>query len=378
MKKTEAIFPVPDCRRFTGYKPCEPYKACPCDSPEPMGRRILIINLDFIGDVLMTTSLLPAISRKYPGSAVHWITLRNALPVLENNPFLYKIHEWNDENRMILQSMKFEEVLNADKNRNSSAFTGTLKAGTKLGFGLNENGAIVPLNPEALYNYRMGLDDDLKFRKNRRTGQEILAETWRLDYRRDEYVLELTGEEKKFCERARADLGFGSSRFVVGLNTGCSGLYPLKKMTVRQHVLLIRRISEAFPDTAVLLLGGREDTDRNREIQALTGSAILTPTTEGLRQGILYENLCDLVITGDTLGMHIAIGLKKTVIAWFGLSCASEIDLYGRDEKIISDAPCSPCWKRQCDKPVCLERLDLDHMVQLVGKYRNSQLRGQA
>ena len=362
-----------DCRRFTGYKPCEPYKICPCDEPLPHGRRVLIVNLDFIGDVLMTTAMLPAIKRKYPESTIHWITKKNAMSVLENNPFIHRVWEWSDESRMILQQMSFDEVLNADKNENSAVFTMGLRAKEKLGFGLSENGAIVPLNPEAEYNYRMGIDDDLKFRQNRRTGQEILAETLKLDYCRDAYVLRLADAEEGFCQNTRRALGIDETHFVVGFNTGCSNVFPLKKMTVDQHAALIERVVRELPGTSVLLLGGKEDTERNGEIKRRTGDkATETPTTEGLRRGILYENLCDLVVTGDTLGMHVAIGLKKIVVVWFGVSCGTEIDLYDRGEKILSDLDCSPCWKSFCPSPCCVTELDLDRIFETVAKYHRA------
>ena len=367
-------YPVPDCRKFNGYKPCEPYRSCPCDQPEPYGKRILIINLDFIGDVLMTTAMLPALKRKYPVNTIHWITRKNAMPVLENNPHLFKVWEWNDENRMILEAMTFDEVLNADKNLNSSAFSARVGAETRLGFALDENGRIIPWNREAEYNYRMGLDDALKFKENSRTGLDILAETWRLDYNQDEYVLVLTESEKAFCEETRRRLGVSESPLVLGFNTGCSRLFPNKKMTIDQHVTLIRRIRQELPKAAVLLLGGTEDTERNQKIKSLAGDdAIETPTTEGLRRGILYENCCDAVVSGDSLGMHIAIALRKQVVAWFGVSCGTEVELFGRGEKIFSDLPCSPCWRPYCEDPKCIRQLDLDRIFNAVaGFYRRA------
>ena len=56
---------IPDCRLFTGYKPCVPQKLCEgCQDRQPMGTRILIINLDAMGTVLATTAQLPALKRK--------------------------------------------------------------------------------------------------------------------------------------------------------------------------------------------------------------------------------------------------------------------------------------------------------------------------
>ena len=370
MKKESNQIIVPDCKKFTGYKPCEPYKECPCNEPFPFGHRILIVNLDFVGDVLMTTAMLPGIKRKYPKSTVHWITRKNAMPVLENNPYLDRVWEWNPENRMILRSMFFDEILNADKNEDSCAFTTEMKAAEKLGFGINENGAIITMNEEAEYNYLMGLDDDLKFKKNRRTGLDILAETWRLDFRNDEYVLELTYEEKAFCRDFMSRLGISEKSFVIGFNTGCSNNYPNKRMTVEQHISLARMIKNQMPEAIILLLGGREDTERNDEIvNQLKEMVVATPTTHGLRNGLLYENCCNLVVTGDSLGMHIAIGLKKIVVVWFGLSCGVEVEIFGRGEKILSKLDCSPCWKHSCPEPLCLDKLDLNHITQIVARY---------
>jgi heptosyltransferase-2 len=308
---------------------------------------------------------------------VNWITKKNALPVLYQNPYLDRVWEWNDENRLILQTMKFDVLLNADKNQNSCAFTMQIKASEKLGFGLDDSGVVIPLNKEADYNYRMGLDDELKFRENKRTGLDILAETWKLNYQRDEYVLILNSEEKQFCETFRHQLNIPDKSFVVGLNTGCSIHFPQKRMSVEQHVELARRIANHHPDIILLLLGGFEDTERNDAIKKELGDLVIeTPTTHGLRSGILYENLCDLVVSGDSLGMHIAIGLKKIVIAWFGLSCNVEIDLFNRGEKILSELECSPCWNPQCSQPQCLEDLDLDNMVNLISKYYNEARKG--
>ncbi len=367
MKNDPQTFPVPDCRKFTGYKPCQPYTICPCEEAVPHGEIILIINLDFIGDVMMTTALLPALKRKYPESTIHWITRGNALPVLQGNPYLFRVWEWNAENRMVLRTMKFDTVLNADKNQDSGAFTMSLRSESTLGFGINRYGAVIPLNPEADYNYRMGLDDELKFKKNRRTGLDILAQTWKLDYKKDEYVLNLSDEELAFYRAARERLGIPVGSYVIGLNTGCSLAFPLKRLSVEQLVSLAERLAQLYPEAALLLLGGREDAERNRQIRKQLGDMIIeTPTDEGLRRGILYENLCDLVLTGDTLGMHLAIGLKKQVVAWFTISCGVEIELYGRGEVILSDLECSPCWRKQCEDPRCLQEFDLEKIIAAV------------
>ncbi len=366
---------IPDCPRFTGYKPCHPGINCAVDGCYDRTRkttRILIVNLDAMGNVLVTTSILPAIKRKYPSSSITWITLANARRLLDNNPYLDRVYTWEPESWLTLRGMKFDVVMNVDKSVRSGVFTMGLIAAKKFGYGCNERGQIVPLNREAEYNYLLGLDDHLKFRVNTRSVSDILHQTMKLDYRRDEYVLNLSDEERCFCDDYSRTHGLDTAPIVVGFNTGCSDLYPNKKMTVDQHVALIERISEVLPRAAILLLGGPEDTERNAAIAGRAGGRVLsTPTTEGVRRGLTYINLCDVVVTGDSFGMHAAIGLKKFVIAWFGLSCWTEIDLYGRGEKLHTESlECSPCWKQQCPYNLeCIQMVDLEKIVSLVQKF---------
>ena len=363
---------APDCKNLTGYKPCFPGTVCldECVDPCPSGTRILIVNLEAMGNVLVTTTLLPAIKRKFPVCTISWITMRNAYRLLDNNPLLDRVHVWEPESWLKLQAMRFDVVLNVDKSVHAGAFTMSLNAETKLGYGINANGVIIPLNPEAEFNYRLGLDDHLKFRVNQKTTSQLLSEAMGLEFRRDEYMLTLTAEEREFCQRFRQDAGIAAST-IVGLNTGCSLLYPNKKMTVDQHLVLIDLLSKR-DDIQILLLGGPEDTERNAEIARSVGDKVVsTPTTEGLRRGLCYENLCDVVISGDSFGMHAAIGLRKYVIAWFGLSCSQEIDMYDRGVKLVPEGlECSPCWRKECPYNLeCVQMIDLDRIVHEVDEY---------
>lgn len=368
---------IPDCKRFTGYKPCFPDTQCylECCDPAPIGKKILIVNLDALGNVLATTSILPAIKRKYPKSHISWITLRSAAPLLAHISMLDRVYVWEPESWMILQRMEFDIVMNVDKSQRSGALVEGLKAREKLGFGINKNGVIIPLNAEAEENYILGLDDNLKFRVNQKTVSQLQCEQFKLDYRRDEYTVTLSPEEYAFCHEYKRSAGVTPNEVVVGLNTGCSELYPNKKMTIEQHVKLIGMLGKTA-GARVVLVGGPEDTQRNAEIIRQVGEKVIsTPTTEGVRRGLCYVNICDVVISGDSFGMHMAIGLKKHVIVWFGVSCSQEIDLYGRGVKLVPQGlKCSPCWKRQCPYNLeCIQMINLESIVKEVE--RVAQLR---
>ena len=261
---------IPNCKRFTGYKPCYPDHDCikdGCKDNIPIGIKILIINLDAMGDVLMTTAQLPALKRKFPESTIYWITDKNAVKLLYENQFIDKVFAYDSESISILKEIEFDYAMNSDKSLRSCSLLNSINAKNKLGFGLNKDGKIIPVNEGALYNYQLGMNNKLKFRINQRTGQDYLAETFELNdfYNRDEYIFNFTEEEIAYIESYKKEVRLKDNDFVVGFNTGCSNLYPNKKMTIDQHVYIIEKLLET-KKVKIILFGGPEDTERNEEI----------------------------------------------------------------------------------------------------------------
>jgi len=359
---------IPSCKNFNGYKPCYGDHNCfddGCKSNRQIGKKILIINLDAMGDVLMTTAQLASLKRTYPESSIYWITLKIAAPLLENNPLIDKVFPFDFESVLILSNMEFDIAMNVDKSQRSSSLLNQVKSERKLGFGMDKDGKIIPVNKGAEYNFRLGMDDHLKFKVNQRLGQDYLAETFEIDYKRDDYVFQFTQDELKFIENYKNEIGVKNEDKIIGFNTGCSNLFPNKKMTLEQHAVLIEKFL-SFNRFKVMLLGGPEDTERNNALAKEFGERIInTPCNGGVRKGACYESIPDVVITGDSFGMHLAIALKKYVIAWFGMSCWTEIDLYDRGVKLFPEGlHCSPCWKKQCPYNLeCIQMIDLERIV---------------
>lgn len=355
-----------ECRYFTGYKPCK--NSCPpgeCRSKELVTSRIAIIALDAMGAVLRATCILPPLLRKYPGAHVTWITYANAKGLLDNNPMIDRLVLHDGKTLALWDHLEFDLLCSVDKSLEAGALAEKIKAKKKLGFGLTAEGAIRPFNKEAEYQYSLGLDDHAKFHVNKKTENQQTTESMGLKWESDEYVLELTEAETAEVAARRSKMlkGYGT-KGVIGFNTGCSVLYPYKKFTVERSIETVAMWRKSFPHLAVALLGGPEDGERQEKIKqafATDAGVINTPTREGVRSGVLWMATSDMVFSGCSLGMHIGIGLKKPVIAWFGVSCIQEVELYGRGEKIQSDVSCSPCWRKSCDKtPKCYDQVSPD------------------
>ncbi len=364
-----------DCFWFTGYKPCQFKRPCPkCPHYKPVGKRIVIVSLDAMGAVLRSTCLLEPILRKHPDAHITWITLPGCKALLAHNPHIHRLLTVEAATLATLLFLQFDILYAVDKSIEAGALAEQIHAKEKWGFGLYPTGVIRPFSKEATYGYQIGLDDQLKFYQNQQSETQIITEAMGLEWKRDSYVLTLLAEEKAEVQRRRAQLAAAlptPPAGFLGYNTGCSLLFSYKRFTVERAIAMIASWRKRFPSHAVVLLGGREDTERQRLMKAAFSEdpyVINTPTEEGLRSGILWMDTSDVVFSGCSLGMHIAIGLKKQVVAWFGVSCIQEIDLYDRGVKIQSPVVCSPCWKKTCDnEPKCYDvvpLLEIENAVQ--------------
>lgn len=343
-----------------------------CPSFEIPEFSILIVHLGAMGAVLRSTALLRSIKRKYPKSFITWVTEENTKPLLWNNPLIDKILGLTTRDTLILSSMRFDIGFFIDKSPEVAGLAKLANPQECFGFTVApQNGAIVPISKSAHPLWELGLSNQKKFFENKKTELSLIAEALELPYQRDEYIVCLSSDEKILSQKRRAEWSEFGKKILIGLNTGTSGVLPHKTISIEMWLEIIERTSAILQKNHiqyqwVLLGGGAVDNERNHQIinKAKGHGIIFSPATEGLRNGLSSVDAVDLVVTGDSLGMHMAIALQKQVIAWFGPTCDHEIDLFDRGIKIKSSMSCSPCWKRSCDQPIpCNQRLDIDSMT---------------
>ena len=350
-----------DCRFFASEKPCRFKLDCPIDDTCPkyqsMGKRILIIKLAAIGDVLRTSPILPVLKEKYPRAYITWITDKSSLSVLEENPYIDRLLTANYENALRLQVEKFDVLICLDKDTVASSLASLVKADQKLGFALSEKGLLYPLNKEADYLFRLGVSDELKFRQNNKTYQQLIFEALGLKVKYGEYVINLPQKYTSYGEHLMQQWGIHNGRLIIGLNTGAGKRFATKRWEIGGFVELADRLSKDLK-AHVVLLGGPEEVERNKEIASRTNSPVIdSGCHHSLKEFMGLLNQCHLIVTGDTLALHLSIALKKLVVTFFGSTCHQEIDLYGRGKKLVADVGCAPCYKGNCDTMICMKSI---------------------
>lgn len=328
--------------------------------------RLLLIHLGALGAVMRSTALLLAIRRKFPGCHITWVTDAPADRLLENNPYIDRVFSTSPSDLLMLSALEFDVAFVVDKSLKAAGVLKLTKVDMVYGFQAEPvTGAIVPATPAASELWEIGLSNRKKFFENKKPETRLIHEALELgSWQRDEYVLRLSETERKAAASRRSQWIRKPGQLLIGINTGCSHMIPYKKLSVENHRELIAEIEKVFGDQVrVVLLGGREDTIRNQRI-AHGFDAVLSPTESGLRDGIVSVEACDIIVTGDSLGMHLGIALKKWTVAWFGPTCSHEIDLYDRGVVVHSQVSCGPCWKRSCHRAtMCYDLVSIDEIV---------------
>lgn len=371
--------PAIDCRFFLGDRPCVWHKregaVCTCDHYDALRDRLLIIKLDAMGDVLRTTALLPGLAQAHPGAGVTWITRGESLPLLEHNPYLSEVLAYGPDSTVHLVARRFDRVISLDAGRISAGLATLANSPRKDGFVLDPRGHVVATNAAAQTWLEIGLDDDLK-RRGTETYQARMMDILGLPADPGRYVFELRREEREAGRRHLASLGVDDTRPIVGLNTGAGGRWPLKQWREAGFLELITRLHRDRHAQCVLL-GGPAEADRNRRLRQAAGVPVVDAGCDHpVRQFAALTACCDVIVTGDTLAMHLALALHRRTIVLFGPTSAPEIELYGLGERIVPDMSCLSCYKTSCDfVPNCMDLIStemvhaavcrqLDHVVE--------------
>ena len=359
-----------DCVHFRGDKPCAFKRSCrDCPQFTPFPTRILIIKCRAQGDVLRTTPLLPALKRKYPLSHVTWLVDSESIDLLRYNPYVHRLLGFDLESALALQSGRFDLLISLDKEPGPTALATQVRASEKRGFGINEFGNLVTFNSASEYAYRLGVEDELKFRRNEKTYQEIIHEAAEVPYARDEYVFGLPDEASEKARRFFKAHRISGRRPSIGLNTGAGTKFETKQWPARHYLDLISLLTRK-KKAHVFLLGGPRERELNRSLARRSRARVFdTGADNSLLEFAGWISCLDLVVSSDTLGMHLAIALKKPVVALFGPTCPQEIDLYGRGSRLFLGSDCSPCYKQSCPDAVCMSRITPGRVFSEIGKF---------
>ena len=349
-----------NCRFFNGMYPCSFHKLenvhCDtCNHFDEITENILIVKLGAIGDVIRTTPLLHKIWELHPKARIWWLTYSPEIIPTKVD----RVLEFNAESIVILQNIDFSIAINLDKDIQACAILSTINADKKYGYIL-KNGIPAPIDLNATPKFLNGLFDDLNKLNTLSYPQEIFNICgW--EYNGEEYIL-----DKKVSYDWNIQ---NNGKKIIALNTGCGARWISRLWSDENWLELIKKLQSNgyFP----LLVGGMQEDEKNRFYSENTGALYLGHFD--LNKFISLIDQSDLVVSAVTMGMHIAIGLKKPLVLINNIFNPAEFELYGRGEIIMPTKECKCFFSPKCKNEdyFCMDSLTSDSIFVAIERCLN-------
>ncbi len=312
-----------DCRSYIGRYACdlvrsEDYTSCEdCPFYEPTGKRVLLIKLGAMGDVLRTTPLLRAIKEKYGNCHITWLVNKESKDFL-NSPRVDRVLEYSFENILRLTSEDFDVLISLEIDSPGTIVARNVNAKEKYGYFMDKDGYTSTFNKGADHYLERALSDKIN-KANRKTYQEMMFETADLPYNKEGYDFEF--HEKK-------------GEYIL-INIGSDLRWPSKQWAHEKIIRLIKMLNKT-----VMLAGGPKEEEAQQKLINLLekeGIKVLANNCDNtLKEFVEVVKRAEVVITGDTMALHLSAALKKPTVALFFCTPDWEIEDYGLIKKIAS------------------------------------------
>ena len=345
-----------DCLHFRGDIPCKPnkengYHCADCPVYTPIQKRILIIKLGAIGDVIRTTPLIRKIRQEYVNAKITWLTHTPA--ILPKNA-IDVILKFDLASVLYLQNSTFDILFNLDKDKEACALHDTIRASEKYGYRL-ENGVAFPSNELANHKYLTGVFDDISLHNKQSYVAEIF-EICNWQFNGEDYIFD-NHEDKGYT------WPLDRSKPLIGLNTGCGDRWTTRLWSDAKWIDLINLLQQE--NYTVVLLGGEQEDARNLVLSKATNATYLGYFK--LEQFINLMHQMDVIVTQVTMAMHISIALQKQIVLMNNIFNPYEFELYGRGYIVQPDKECSCFYLGSCKFGTsCMEDLPAAKVSNLV------------
>lgn len=284
-----------------------------------------------LGDVLRATVILRALKEKYPNSHISWVVSEKAEPLLYQNSIINRVLVWDQFLPFQLMREKYDILINLEKIPGVCAVADMIDAWTKYGFRFDSiNGTY------DAYEKGMRLMDYIETKKS-----DKLKCAWQ------QVMVELLGGVK-----------WNGQKYIIGYK-------PKSNLTF--DVGLNHQVGPKWPTKGMLI----EDWRRLEQKLVSAGHSVSWQKGKGdLFEYMDWIHSCKLIVSSDSLGLHIAFAFDRKVVGLFGPTDPSEIYLYDGSMVVRSDCGCKemPCWSPHCLTGAnCMNNLDLDEIVRNVG-----------
>lgn len=304
--------------------------------------KVLVVRFSSIGDVVLTTPVIRCIKQQIPGVELHVVTKTSMSSLLVSNPYIDKIHSIQKHVDEIITELKAEEFdFVVDLHNNIR----TLKLKRKLGV---KSFSFPKLNISKFLLTR--------FKWNRMPDIHVVERYFKavekLGVKNDHKPCDFFLSDKDVVDLEKLNI---RAKEYIAVAMGAQ--YATKQLPVD-----LMATSLAGLDLPIVLLGGKEDGERAKELnQALNQQKVIDLTGKlPIRQSAYLCKEARVLLTGDTGLMHIASAFQTPIVSVWG-NTVPDLGMYAyapnnpelfsiHQVDGLSCRPCSKIGYKSCPK----------------------------
>jgi lipopolysaccharide heptosyltransferase I len=346
-------------------------------------RKILLIKLSAVGDVIHTIPVLNKLRRRYPAAQLDWLVTPPIAELLRHNPAITNVIEFAREDW--------------SKPWTLTPFASYARLAAKL--RANAYDLVVDMHGQvrtAVFTLATGAPVRIGFDRPRARVWDASSRTFSAEARKHAWQGAREGSWLAYTHHIPVptlDLHavdrYLSVGPILGLEEGPPNFsFPVPQAAIarvesllRQHDIAGAQLVAMAPGTiwetkhwgtdkfsevarhflqkgfAVALMGTRRERVVCEEVARLAPGAVDVAGETTLTELAALVRRSAISVTNDSGPMHLAVALDRPVVSVFGPTDPIWIGPYGRTDAVLrAGVPCSPCFLRQ------LSRCRYDHV----------------
>ena len=300
-------------------------------------KRIVIIRLSSLGDILLATPFIRSIKNQFPGIELDFIVREEYLDLLKLNPYLNKVFSFsrieNDNHKILkeIENSKYDLVIDLQNNLRSKQIVSRIKT-QSVSFSKNS------WNKFLLVNFKINY---LKYAPQIPVRYAQTLPGFQLDGK----GLDLFTDKGPSAELKQKEslIGF------------CPGARHFTKRWPKEYFIELGKKLNQFGHT-IVLFGGKTDKELCAYIRKEIPNSINLCNDNNILQTAADMKLCKVVVCNDSGLMHTASSVGTKIITIFG----STVKEFGfapykctnliLENNSLTCRPCSHIGKDHCPK----------------------------
>jgi len=352
-------------------------------------KKILVVNIFGVGDVLFTTSLLRNIKLAIPGVKIGYVCNARTVSLLSNNPDIHRVHVYEKDDfgklwktskiALLKRIMNFfyeikdehyDLVIDISLNKYSSFFA--LMAGIKerVGFDYKKRGFWLTKKTTLTgYEGKHVVDFYLDFLVQ--IGIPITERHLRVSLSSDEIAW-----AKQFLQEQGVKPSDRLIAIVPGGGASWGKTADYKRWPAERYAKLADKVIEKY-HTKIILIGDTAEQVLCQEVvsqMTLPCVKSFGKTTLGQFAALLGQ--CSLAVVNDGGPLHLAVALGVRTVSIFGPVDEYVYGPYPKDnhETVVSSISCRPCYRKfrvaDCAHHQCLQRISVEDVLNKIGELK--------